>query len=104
MLAEKGFPVPDSLALTGDSSRKIALSETEKDRFLEAVSETFGPDSASKRFAVRSSSCSEDSVTGSKAGAFRSILDVPLDGLVQAVDSVRKSLEEIETEALVPKT
>lgn len=80
------------------------LSETEKDRFFEAVSETFSPDAATKRFAVRSSSCSEDSASDSKAGAFRSLLDVAFDDLASAVDSVRKSLENIETETLVPKT
>lgn len=90
--------------MTGESARKIVLSESEKDRFLEAAFEAFGPDAAAKRFAVRSSSCFEDSLAGSKAGAFRSLLGVAFDDLGEAVDSVRKSLENIETETLVPKT
>lgn len=104
ILAEKGFPVPVSLALTGESARKIMLSETEKDRFFRTASEVFGPDAVSKRFAVRSSSCFEDAVAGSKAGAFRSVLDVAFDDLSSAVDSVRKSLDDVETESLVPKS
>lgn len=103
-LSENGLPVPQSLALTGEASRKIVLSESEKDRFFQKLADTFGPDSVSKRYAVRSSSCSEDAVSDSKAGAFRSLLDVPFDDVADAVDTVRKSLERIESETLVPKS
>ncbi|MFB0964907.1 MAG: PEP/pyruvate-binding domain-containing protein [Patescibacteria group bacterium] len=55
------------------------LSESEKDRFYQTLADTFGSESVSKRYAVRSSSCFEDAVSDSKAGAFRSVLDVPFD-------------------------
>lgn len=102
VLAGKGFPVPTSLAITGEAARKIRLSESEKARFLEAILETFGSDSPSRRFAVRSSSCFEDADSDSKAGAFRTLIDVPFDNLADAVDTVRKSLEDAQSESLVP--
>lgn len=80
------------------------LSESEKDRFYQTLADAFGPESVSKRYAVRSSSCFEDAVSDSKAGAFRSVLDVPFDEVSGAADTVRKSLERIESESLVPKT
>ena len=41
ILSENGFPVPASLAVTGAAARKIALSETEKDRFEAVLAEVF---------------------------------------------------------------
>lgn len=83
-LSETGFPVPESLALSGAACVRIADGTGVHD-FEFACRDAFGPEFRNLRYAVRSSSCSEDSATASMAGAFRSVLDVGFDALLSAV-------------------
>lgn len=92
-LAESGFSVPASLAVSGAAVRRMSPGSKEAENFLVAFEKAFGDDYASKKYAVRSSSCGEDGVSNSKAGAFRSVMSIPFDLIFPAVATVRKSLD-----------
>lgn len=92
-LVRKGFPVPRSLAISDNAVRKI-LRDPGNREFEKTLLRTFGADFRSKKFAVRSSSCSEDSSTQSNAGAFLSELPVGFDSLSDSLAHVSGSLEE----------
>lgn len=94
-LAEAGFRTPASLAVSGGAARRIG--EGSRETLLElfsAFEAAFGETYRGKRYAVRSSSCSEDSRSDSKAGAFLSVLPVRFDEVPAAFDDVRRSLED----------
>lgn len=93
ILADAGFPVPESLAASGMAADRIANDAEERARFDSEVSAAFP---GVERFAVRSSSLAEDGGRQSKAGAFLSLTDVPRSGLADAVGRVRTELERTQ--------
>ncbi|MBQ0897648.1 hypothetical protein KBX37_32135 [Micromonospora sp. U56] len=75
-LSAAGFPVPPGVVIT-----TAALDDPQLDRRLAAAAEGLGGD----RFAVRSSGAAEDLPDASYAGLYETYLNVPADGLGEAV-------------------
>ncbi|MFR9779492.1 PEP/pyruvate-binding domain-containing protein [Micromonospora sp. MS34] len=75
-LSAAGFPVPPGIVVT-----TAALDDAQLDDRLAAVAEGLGGD----RFAVRSSGAAEDLPDASYAGLYETYLNVPADGLGEAV-------------------
>jgi phosphohistidine swiveling domain-containing protein len=75
-LAAAGFPVPPGLVVTAE-----ALNHDGWERSLEAVARSLG----APRLAVRSSAAAEDLPDASYAGLYETYLNVPVEGLGEAV-------------------
>src|SRR5215204_4324445 len=75
-LSAAGFPVPAGMVVTA-----AALDDPGLDARLRTAAERMGAD----RFAVRSSAASEDLPDASYAGLYESYLNVPAEGLTEAV-------------------
>ena len=75
-LAAAGFPVPPGLVVTAG-----ALNHDGWERSLEAAARSLG----APRLAVRSSAAAEDLPDASYAGLYETYLNVPADGLGEAV-------------------
>ncbi len=81
-LAAAGFPVPPGFVVTAKASDDEELPA----RIAAAAARLGG-----QRFAVRSSAAAEDLAEASFAGQYDSILDVPAEGLAEAVRQVSDS-------------
>jgi pyruvate,water dikinase len=79
-LAGDGFPVPPGLVVTPAAGERW---EEARRRLLEAAARL-----GAERFAVRSSGIAEDLEGASFAGQYETFLDVPLEGLPEAVERV----------------
>jgi rifampicin phosphotransferase len=75
-LAAAGFPVPPGLVVTAE-----ALNHDGWEKSLEAVARSLG----APRLAVRSSAAAEDLPDASYAGLYETYLNVPVEGLGEAV-------------------
>jgi pyruvate,water dikinase len=75
-LAAAGFPVPPGLVVTAG-----ALNIDGWERSMEAAARSLG----APRLAVRSSAAAEDLPDASYAGLYETYLNVPVDGLGEAV-------------------
>jgi phosphoenolpyruvate synthase/pyruvate phosphate dikinase len=75
-LAAAGFPVPPGLVVTAG-----ALNIDGWERSLEAAARSLG----APRLAVRSSAAAEDLPNASYAGLYETYLNVPVEGLGEAV-------------------
>ncbi|SMC60247.1 PEP/pyruvate-binding domain-containing protein [Lentzea albidocapillata] len=80
-----GFPVPPGFVVL---ARAFDQSDTALDAALLDAAERLG----SSPFAVRSSAAAEDLPDASYAGLYESFLNVPLDGLPEAVRACRASM------------
>src|SRR5580765_1200405 len=78
-LKQAGFPVPDGLV--------VMAQATARDHAAIASDPWFDGMPADARFAVRSSGIGEDGEGDSFAGIHETLLDVPRDGLVAAIDT-----------------
>ncbi|MDE7454834.1 MAG: hypothetical protein K2M64_03285, partial [Clostridia bacterium] len=78
-----GFNVPDFFVIGADTDVNNELFAAELDSFAANLD--------CNLFAVRSSSVNEDASDGSFAGQFSTLLDVPYDNLLQAVQNVMSS-------------
>jgi phosphohistidine swiveling domain-containing protein len=82
-LAAAGFPVPPGLVVTAHAEERW---EESRPRILAAAAQL-----GARRFAVRSSAAAEDLAEASFAGQYESVLDVPADGLGEAIRQVLDS-------------
>ncbi len=97
-MMEKGIPVPDGFVVTDKVLSRgnggLVLSSSEKKRISQAWRGLH-----TRHVAVRSSGLNEDGAQKSYAGVFESLLNVPWDKLVHAVEEVQASLRSSRVEA-----
>ncbi|HEV2911742.1 MAG TPA: PEP/pyruvate-binding domain-containing protein [Pyrinomonadaceae bacterium] len=87
-LKQAGFPVPDGFVLlAGASDGALVAVELE---------EALRPFPEETLFAVRSSAADEDGASHSFAGIHETRLNVTRDGLAQAIDACRASVESAQ--------
>ncbi len=89
-MLEAYLPVPDGFVITTEAYRQFnpKVSENLKAEILEAF-EKLG----AQRVAVRSSAVAEDAANASWAGQLETVLNVTLDGLIEAVEYCWKSMQ-----------
>jgi len=88
-LIKSGFPVPSGYAVASEAFENGLLkkeAEQELELFLKKLSADF-------TYAVRSSADNEDGDADSFAGAYETVLDVPVDGIIEAVKKVAYSVK-----------
>jgi AcrR family transcriptional regulator len=88
-----GFAVPDGVVLPADLLSTWEPSRPAPDAVVTAV-KTATEQLGAGPFAVRSSAVGEDGTDASYAGVFESILDVPADGVL---DAVRRCLDAVRS-------
>jgi hypothetical protein len=92
-LLDGGFAVPDGVVLPADLLATWEPSRPAPDAVVTAV-KTATEQLGAGPFAVRSSAVGEDGTDASYAGVFESILDVPADGVL---DAVRRCLDAVRS-------
>ncbi|MES2261583.1 MAG: rhodanese-like domain-containing protein [Pseudomonadota bacterium] len=85
-MARAGLPVPDGVVLDAAMWSGQGAPAVAQRRALAAVLRRLG--GARCRYAVRSSAPDEDGIAHSQAGRYVSLLDVPEEGVAQAIDTV----------------
>lgn len=101
-LRRKGFPVPPTWLCTWDTC--AACLDEDPAAIVHLRAELESTLDSKKKYAVRSSANVEDSVSGSFAGQFRSVLDVQgPDAVIKAVTSVCESVTSPEATRYLTK-
>lgn len=96
ILRRKGLPVPDGIVLTSETLARYPLaSAAQRKRLVDWIVRSL----KAKAFAVRSSAEGEDGENKSFAGVFDSQLDVPPDGMEDAIKAVLSSFSAQHTAA-----
>ncbi len=90
VLIKSGFPVPSGYAVAVEAFEKGMLKK-EAEQELQSLVKRL---SSNHTYAVRSSADGEDGETDSFAGAYETVLDVPANKIIEAVETVARSVKD----------
>lgn len=90
ILIKSGFPVPSGYAVALEAFENGALKKDAEQELKSLVKKL----SDGHTYAVRSSADGEDGETDSFAGTYETVLDVPVNKIVEAVEAVVRSVKD----------